>query len=103
MMEVTREQLSAKAIIPPDVMARAVGEEVVILHLTKGAYFGLDEIGARVWYLLAEDRSLQQVCDTLLGEYEVTREDLQKDLLKLVSQLRDQGLLQISQPSASDE
>ena len=58
--------LSDKVNVPPEVMARTVGDETVILDLTSGTYFGLDPVGARIWQLLTEGKSLSAVCDAML-------------------------------------
>lgn len=79
--------LSVNVIIPPQVMARQVGEETVILDLASGTYFGLDPVGARIWQLLADGKTLAEVCETMLDEYEVSREDIERDVLKLVDEL----------------
>lgn len=79
--------------IPEHVMVRQVGDESVMLDLASGTYFGLDAIGARVWQLLVEGRTLAETCDAMLEEYEVSREELERDVADLVEQLAAQGLL----------
>lgn len=79
--------------IPPHVHARRIGDEVVILNVESGTYFGLDPVGARAWDLIAEGASLGVVCQTLLDEYEVGQEQLERDIAQLVQDLRNQGLL----------
>jgi hypothetical protein len=85
--------LSDRVSIPPDVMARTVGDETVILDLASGTYFGLDPIGARMWQLMGEGKTLAEVCDTMLEEYEVSREELERDTIRLAQELADQGLI----------
>jgi hypothetical protein len=82
--------------IPPQVMTRTVGDEVVVLDLATGTYFGLDPVGARMWELIAEGQTLGEICDRMLEEYEVTREDLERDTLRLAGELQEQGLIQVS-------
>ena len=86
-------RLSDKVSIPPQVMARTVGEETVILDLATGTYFGLDPVGARIWELMGEGKTLAEICDRMLEEYEVSREELERDTLKLAQDLADQGLI----------
>jgi hypothetical protein len=86
-------KLSDKVSIPPQVMARTVGEETVILDLATGTYFGLDPVGARIWELLGEGKTLDEICDQMLEEYEVSREELERDTLKLAQDLAGQGLI----------
>ncbi len=85
--------LSDRVSIPAQVMARTVGEETVILDLASGTYFGLDPVGARIWGLMGEGRTLAQVCGQMLEEYEVSREELERDTLKLAQELAAQGLI----------
>ena len=79
--------------IPPQVMARTVGDETVILDLASGTYFGLDPIGARIWGLMGEGRVLAEICSTMLEEYEVEREQLEADVLRLTTELAERGLI----------
>ena len=85
--------LSDKVSIPPQVMARTVGDETVILDLASGTYFGLDPVGARIWELMGEGKTLSEVCGQMLEEYEVSRDDLERDVLRLAQELTDQGLV----------
>ena len=81
--------------IPPEVMARQVGDETVILHLTSGNYFGLDPVGARIWQLIGEGKPMDHICGVILAEYEVSREQAEQDLVRLIGELRAQGLISI--------
>lgn len=85
--------LTDKVTIPAQVMARQVGEETVILDLASGTYFGLDPVGARVWQLMGEGKTLSEICDTMLDEYEVTRDALERDVIELAQELSAQGLI----------
>lgn len=79
--------------IPEHVMSRQVGDETVILDLGSGIYFGLDPIGARVWQLLGDGASLNQIVSTLLAEYDVAPEQLRQDMQTLVDDLVARGLV----------
>ena len=85
--------ISDKMSIPQQVMSRQVGEETVILNLEGGVYFGLDRIGARMWQLMTEGRTLAEIAATMHEEYEVERETLEGDVLRLAQELFDQGLI----------
>lgn len=85
--------LTNKISIPSQVMARTVGDETVILDLANGTYYGLDPVGARMWQLMSEGNSLSAVCETMLDEYDVTREALASDILRLTEELLTKGLL----------
>lgn len=85
--------LTDKVTIPAQVMARQVGYETVILDLASGTYFGLDPVGARIWQLMGEGKTLSEICDTMLDEYEVTRDALERDVIELAQELSAQGLI----------
>ena len=88
--------LSDNVTIPPQVMARLVGDETVILDLASGTYYGLDPVGARIWQLMAEGKTLASVCEILLDEFDVTREPLERDVLHLTQELSAKGLVKIA-------
>jgi hypothetical protein len=88
-------RLTDTVTVPAQVMTRTVDEEVVILDLATGTYFGLDPVGARMWELMAEGKTLGEICERMLQEYEVTREKLEGDTLRLAEELKDRGLIQI--------
>ena len=76
-------------------MARQVGDEQVILDLASGTYFGLDPVGARAWGLLAEGKTIADVCDTMVDEYDVTRAALEADIVTLVQSMIDRQLVSV--------
>jgi hypothetical protein len=79
--------------IPSNVLARGVGAETVILDLESGTYFGLDPVGARIWQLLSEGKTLADTCGAIQDEFEVGAAEAEKDLLALVEDLAAQGLV----------
>jgi hypothetical protein len=85
--------------VPSHVYAREFDGETVLLDLSKGDYFGLDELGARLWRGLAEGRSTREVAEEVAPEYEVDFARLLADLTDLATELASRGLLVPTQPS----
>lgn len=81
--------------IAREVVFQKVGEEIVLLNLETGFYYGLNPVGSRVWELLAEEGSLRAVFEKLEKEYEVAPEDFQQDILRLVQELMAKGLVEV--------
>jgi Coenzyme PQQ synthesis protein D (PqqD) len=71
--------------------------EAVILSLKSGRYFGLDEVGARVWNLLQESTTVGAVLDTVLAEYDVAIDQLEDDLFALLEQMVIHELIEVEQ------
>jgi len=90
-----------KISIPEDVMFRILGEEAVLLNLASGTYFGLDEVGTRMWQLISEHGSTDTVIETMIEEYEVEEVQLRADLDELLNQLKENGLVKLDAQEAS--
>jgi len=79
--------------IPDDVIFRDLSGEGVLLNLATGTYYGLDEVGTRIWHLIAEHGSKDKVVEALLAEYDISEERLRHDLDQLLRQLAEKGLV----------
>lgn len=77
----------------PDVVFQEIEGESVLLQLEDGKYFGLDDVGTRIWQLIVEHCNLNEVFEQMLDEYDVKPEKLRADLEKLVRELADKDLL----------
>jgi hypothetical protein len=77
--------------------------DVVILSLKNGVYYGLNEVGARIWKLIQQPVSVRQVNQVLLAEYDVDPEQCQRDVAVLLQELAGKGLIQISRESILDQ
>lgn len=69
------------------VLFRELEGEAVLLETASGRYYGLDEVGTRIWRLLQEHERVEPVFSELLKEYEVGEEELRRDVLELVQKL----------------
>ena len=81
--------------VPDSVLAQEVAGESVLLNLASEQYFGLDEVGTRMWAILTSSTSIATAHEALLAEYDVTPEVLWQDVNYLVAQLVEQGLLEL--------
>jgi hypothetical protein len=86
--------------VPDDVLFRELDGEAIILDLAKGVYFGLDVVGTRIWMVLAESASVRRAIDAVVAEYDVEPAVAAQDVLDLVSELRDRGLIQVAPPES---
>jgi hypothetical protein len=80
--------------VSADLSAEFTGE-TVILDLNDGVYYELNHVGARVWELIQEPRRVETVLDRLLESYDVTREQCEQDLMALLAELSELGLIEI--------
>lgn len=93
-----------KRVIPSsDVLFRELEGEAVMLDLGSERYYGLDEVGARIWQLLEEHHDVETVISEMLAEYDVEEEQLRSDLSVLIENLADAGLVTIEGGEGSEE
>ncbi len=85
-----------KIVIPEHVLFRELEAESVLLNIETETYFGLDDVGTRMWNVLADADSIQTAYETLLEEYDVEAETLKKDLAAIIGRLQEKGLIQIA-------
>ena len=88
--------MNSQFVVPPQVRARTVGEETVLLHLDSGTYFGLDPVGTRAWQLIKTGKSLNEACDAIIEEFDVSRQVLEQDVLALARDLVDKKLVSVA-------
>jgi len=72
-----------------------LGDESAILNLKNSVYYGLDPVGAHVWKLLGEPKSVGELRDALLSEYDVEAGRCEQDLLELLEKMRREGLIEV--------
>jgi hypothetical protein len=91
--------LSDRVAVRPEVIFRALGAEAIVVNLEGGLYFGLDEVGCRIWSLV-ETRDLEDASQALAGEFDVTLEQARRDVVAFVQSLIDRGLVErVGSPS----
>jgi hypothetical protein len=67
--------------------------EAIILNVKTGKYFSLNEVGTRVWKLLAESVSVQTIYETIVNEYQVEAARCEQDIKTLLASLYHAGLV----------
>jgi hypothetical protein len=88
-------QLQSVVLASTDQVSSDLANDVAILDLKAGAYFGLTKTGARIWKLLQTPRTVAQIRDCLLQEYNVEPERCETDLLALLHVLVAKGLVEV--------
>jgi Coenzyme PQQ synthesis protein D (PqqD) len=91
-------KLNNEFVFPPNVMTRMVGEELVLLDLVGGSYYGLNPIGTRIWELIQAGHTTDQVRVQMLEEFDVSPEQLSQDMSTLLKELLDRKLLLLATP-----
>jgi hypothetical protein len=68
--------------------------EVAILDLDAACYFGLNEVGAFIWQLLDEPRTVRGICESVVEEFSVDETTCRADVARFLSSLQQAGLIE---------
>ena len=72
-----------------------VDGEVVMMSVEQGNYYGLDEVGSRIWELVETPSTVTEVCDALVAEFDVDRATCEGDVIRFLQEMADQGLVAV--------
>ena len=91
---------------PDSILTRAeamihadLDDVVVMMDTEEGRYLELDAVGARIWKLLEPGRSIIDIRDALLKEYEVDGDTCLRDLTEFAARLAELGAVAVSRPT----
>ena len=82
--------------VNPDVLYRDLDGQTVILDLSSGKYFGLNEVGTRIWTLIGEGRSVADIVRILALEFEADASTIERDARDLLDALKARNLISSS-------
>jgi hypothetical protein len=86
----------------PSALSAEIDGEIVALDVAKGACYGLDRIGSRIWSLISEPIAIEAVCAILAEAYDVDDATCERDVSDLLAELAVEGLVRLEPgPTAS--
>ena len=93
--------MGATVVAASHVISAGLSGEAAMLNLHDGVYYGLNRVGARIWELIQEPRSVASIRDQIVSEFDVEPVQCERDLVRLIGELTDAGLLAVTDaPSA---
>lgn len=70
-----------------------VGDQTMMMSISKGKYFALEETGRRIWTLTEHPTTIGRIVETLVEEYEIGHETCAAEVGSFVDDLIENGLL----------
>lgn len=86
---------SSKITFSDQILFREMQGEAVLLNIETGIYFGLDETGTATWNIMQKEKQIGKIADYLLKHYDVDPKTCREDLLKFITNLEKNGLIQV--------
>lgn len=72
-----------------------VDEEVVLLSVRAGNYFGFNRVGTEIWNMLAEPRRVGDIFNSLAKAHDVDADTMTRDVTQFLQTLIDRGLVRV--------
>jgi hypothetical protein len=85
----------AKVIPVAEVMTKLIDEEIIALHTNSGHCYKFDPIASAIWKLIEQEFTIADMLNELTDCYDVSRPEIQKDLLETLSFLENEQLVKI--------
>lgn len=76
-----------------EVAAKVMDGEAIIINLSNGVYYSMDEVGGFIWERIAEGRSLGEIVETIGSSYQVQAEQVRRDVERLAAELLEEDLV----------
>jgi hypothetical protein len=87
-------------VIAKDVISCELDGETAMLNVRTGIYYGLDEVGASIWQMLSQSRRVRDIVRHITAEYQVDISRCEADLVRLLYELDENGLIEIDNGAA---
>ena len=78
-----------------DQLSTDLGDETVILGLASGEYYSLEDVGARIWEIIQMPKTVKEIRDAIVNDYNVDPERCERDLLAVLQEMAEEGLVEI--------
>ena len=95
-LKLTNDNFSELKIqIKKDVIFKELDDEMIIMDMNSGRYFGLNETGAKIWSLLNDHHNIGTIINLLHDEYEISKEKCKKEVIAFIQDILDKGLINV--------
>lgn len=92
--------LNSKVVLSTQQVSAELANEEVILNLKNNVYYGLNEVGAEIWKYIKQSKSVSEIIDHILDQYEVERQQCEQDILAILNDLWEAELIEVTNEKA---
>ena len=80
-----------------EVAAKVMDGEAIMINLSNGMYYSMDQVGGVIWELLAAERSAGEIIEALVAGYDVEPDRVRQDVERLLGELLEHNLILVDQ------
>ena len=84
---------NSKIVRNSEIIHSSLDDEIIMMSIEKGEYYGLSSIGGRIWELIKEPRMLSDICHKLCEDYNVTPVNCRRDVLDFITHMLEKDLV----------
>jgi hypothetical protein len=81
-----------------EIIQSKIGDEVVMLDMDSGYYFGLNSVASDIWALMENEIAFDLLIDTLMAKFEVDRSVCESDTQELIDQMLEKKIIRKVEP-----
>ena len=81
--------------IDDELIVSDLGNEVVMMNIETGDYFGINEVGVSIWKLIKEPIQVKEICSQLLEEFEISKAVCEETTLAFLNHLHDENMIKV--------
>lgn len=78
-----------------EIIQSKIGEEVVMLDMESGFYFGLNSVASVIWGMMEEGIKFSVLVEKLMEQFEVDRTICELDTKELIDQLLEKKIIRV--------
>ena len=85
----------------PDVIAAVADQDIVMVSITNGAYYGVSDVAREIWEAIEHPKKISDLIDDLTASYNVDRSSCEEQTLSFLESLLTERLLQVKDGPSS--
>lgn len=92
----TEITLKTKFTVDPSVVFNEMDGEIIMMSIANGEFYGINALGSRIWQMLETPKAASEVCDALMPDFDVTREQCEQDVLLFLTRMVEKGVMTVA-------
>jgi hypothetical protein len=76
-------------------LSNNLGDDIVMMDIEQGSYYGLEAVAARIWDLTENPVSVGSLCESLLSEYDVSKEQCSREVSAFLNDLIERQIIRV--------
>jgi hypothetical protein len=87
--------MSKRFIQNKKIIQSTIGEEVVMMDMDSGFYFGMNGVGSVIWRHLSKEITLDDLIDKLMSEFNVNKQTCEADTIEFLDNLLEKNIIRV--------